>query len=196
MEKGFQFTASAPPTDKFGADHAQIAPNRIKQGFSMGPNVEFPCAPLSVRKGPEEVHTWAVMSEKGEVNLLCWTQTGVEMSKRTIPLVKPTLAITSILQLDETGETVALNYNNARLVCFSVHEEDKLWDWEAPKKSMSLQSFRAQDCTLTKALNGFVLASISEKVEFYEISPTSREFSAILSIPVVDVSIPSFNIHD
>jgi hypothetical protein len=131
------------------------------------------------------------MLEKGEGNLLCWMQTGVEMMTHTIPLAEPTSAIKSILQLDETGERVVLNHNNVRLECFSVHNGEKLWDWKAPKKSMCLQTFKARDCSLTKTLNGFILASISERVEFYEISPTSQVSSAILSIPLFDVTIPS-----
>jgi len=95
--------------------------------------------------------------------------------------------ILSILQVDEMGETVALNFNNARLVCFCTHSTDTLWMWEAPKKSSSLETFRARECALTKTLNGFALASISDKVAFYTISPQDRVSKEILSIPLLEV---------
>jgi len=105
----------------------------------------------------------------------------------TIPLNARISNILSILQVDDTGETVALNFNNARLVCLSTHSTDRLWMWEAPKRSSSLETFKAAECALTKAWNGFVLASISDKVGFYAISPKDQVSKEILSIPLLDV---------
>jgi len=159
----------------------------VNQAFSTGLDVKFLCAPLSVRNDSGNINTWALLDEKGENKLLCWTERGAQTIVHTISLNARISNILSILQVDEMGESVALNFNNARLVCFCTQGTDTLWMWEAPTRSSSLKTFRAKDCALTKTLNGFALASISDKAAFYAISPEDSVSKEILSIPLLDV---------
>jgi len=155
--------------------------------YSVGPDVKFICAPLSIRKGADERVTWAVYELKGGLTLLSWIQKGVDCVTDMIPLPQKEPQIQSLLSPDEIGEWVLVNYGNTRLECHNRSKENVQWTWDIPQQASSLRIFKASECPPTRTIDGHVLLAISTKAEFYPISPENPPSDPAVSLALEEV---------
>ena len=155
--------------------------------YSVGPDVKFLSAPLSVRRSTEESVTWVVYERKGDIKLLCWTQKGVDCTTSTIALQPKKQSITSLLSIDETGESILVNYQNTQLECHTNGEKAVRWTWNISPEPKLLKMFKASECPLTSKLQGYVICTISKNASFYSLStkkaPVQPSVSLQLEVP-------------
>jgi hypothetical protein len=130
--------------------------------------------------------TWAAYEEKGDLKLIRWKQKGVDYTTKIITLQPAKRKITWLLALDPVGESVLLNYENAELECYGFSQEAIRWTWNSPRKSSSLQLFRASECPLTQSSQGSVLLAISDQLDFYTISAENGVEQSV-SLPLENV---------
>lgn len=179
--------SSAPSKHKLTI--LQIAPNRVVSAYSTGLDVKFLCAPLCVRQDVETTVTWTIYEEKGDVKLLCWTQRGVDSSTHTIQLAPKSTVIKSILPIDDTGDTIFVNFDNSRVESYRLGESEALSTWQIPTKTTYLKIFKANECSLTEKYNGSILLVLAERAHFHSISSSGQVSDSILSVTLPDVPI-------
>lgn len=158
--------------------------------YSVGPDVDrFLCAPVCIRSDTETTRTWMVYDEKEDRKLLCWTQTGVESSSDIIELPSEKCNIRSLLQIDDSGESVLVAYSDSRVHCYKRGNSDAQWTSEIPGSPSYLRTFKATDSPPTQKLQGFVLLAISQESRIYTVSPDAPPTRTAISGPTNDVRL-------
>lgn len=157
--------------------------------FSTGPEVKFLCSPVSIRLDAENTVTFAVTEEKGDLTLLRWTQTGVEYSTQKMPLSVKKSDILSLHAIDESGESILVNYSNTRLECVDAGSSKVKWTWNVPNKAAYVRTFNAKHSAISKDIQGHILLVISEQAQYYSLSMNNPPSDTILSQSLTDVPL-------
>lgn len=121
------------------------------------------------------------------MKLICWTQKGVDSTTHTIQLSAKDSSRQSLLQIDETGNTVLVNFDNLKLGCYSNTQPKALSTWKIPPKTTYLQTFKSSECPLTQKLNGLVLLVVSTKAHFHPTSSSGEVSESVLSVILPEV---------
>jgi len=159
--------------------------------YSVGPDIKFLCAPVSVRNTHENTVTWAFYDNKGDLTLVCWTQNGVECNTHTIHITGDKPFIHSLLSIGNVGESILVNFGHARLECYGNGETSSRWGWDIPGKPNSLTTFKSSESLLTKNIVADVLLVLGEQSIFYPISAVNPPENALVSIPLDEVTLNS-----
>lgn len=137
----------------------------------MSWDVRFLCPPLCLRKGPELSVMWSAYENRGDIQLFCWIQTGVEAHTFSIPLQN---GVKKIMFVDDTGEVAFVQYEgDQRYECFKNGKKESIWKWDGPSGDTKyIQSFSGTECMLTKEkfANEFVLLSVSDETRWFVLS--------------------------
>jgi hypothetical protein len=155
----------------------------VVSAYTAGPDVHYLCAPLCIRQNTETTVTWAAYTEKEDMKILCWTQSGINSVAHSIQISIEENQEISFLPVDESGENVLCSHGDSRFTCYTNQQSHARWTWE-PGKPTHMEVFRAKECPLTEKSEGFMVMLVFRRIDFYSIKSPGDWAEAIFSIPL------------